>query len=315
MKKILRLGTRGSPLALIQAETVRRRLLAAHVDMADETDVEIVPIRTSGDWRPEDKNVTFLEAGGDKGLFVKEIEEALLAGVIDMAVHSVKDLPSRLPERLEIAAMLERDDPRDAFLSGLAPTLDELPKGAVVGTSSLRRQAQILKHRPDLRVVPLRGNVDTRLKKLDGSEADATVLALAGLQRLDAEDRVSSILDTDIMLPAAGQGALGIEIRRSDEDIRRLLAPIHHAPTAICVSAERAFVLVLDGSCHTPIAALAQMQDKDHILLDALVAKPDGSLVIRMTRDGSVKEAEAIGYALGEQMKLRIPPDFFVRPV
>jgi hydroxymethylbilane synthase len=310
MKKILRLGTRGSPLALIQTENVRMKLLAAHPNLRAE-DIEIVPIRTSGDWRPEHKERTFLETGGDKGLFTKEIEEALQSGAIDMAVHSMKDVPSLLPDRLEIAAMPERADPHDVLIANNAQELDELPAGAVIGTASLRRQAQILKHRPDLRVVPLRGNVDTRLRKIADGEADATVLALAGLQRLGAEDRISSILEIDIMLPAAGQGAIGIEIRRDDKDTRRLLAPINCVQTAICIAAERALLLALDGSCHTPIAALAQLEADDRLTLEALVAKPDGTDIIRMNESGAASSAAALGKTLGEKLKSRIPKGFF----
>lgn len=311
MKKILRLGTRGSPLALIQAESVKQKLLAAHEALAAAGEIEIVTIRTSGDWQPEHRERTFLEMGGDKGLFVKEIEEALLNGTIDMAVHSVKDLPSRLPEKLELVAMLERADPRDAFLSSKVSTIDELPAGSVIGTSSLRRQSQILKYRPDLRVSVLRGNVDTRIKKLEAGESDATILALAGLKRLGSEDRVSSILSTEIMLPGAGQGAIGIEIRRDDENMRSLLAPVNHTATAICVITERAFIDVLEGGCHTPIAALAQLGADHQLILEGLVAKPDGSAVIRMKSVGSASNPDTVGRALGEEMKRKIPPGFF----
>ena len=311
MKKILRLGTRGSPLALIQAEDVRAKLRAAHPRLRVETDIEIVPIRTSGDWRPSHKERTFLETGGDKGLFTKEIEEALIAGVIDMAVHSMKDVPSRLPDSLDIAALLERADPRDAFIGKDASTLNELPAGAVIGTASLRRQAQVLAKRPDLRVAPMRGNVGTRLTKLANGDADATILALAGLQRLGIDNCVSSILEPEVMLPSAGQGALGIEIRRDDEDMRALLEPVHCASTAACVNAERAFLLVLDGSCSTPVAALAQEKNDGQLALEVLAARPDGTDVIRLNRHGAASDAIALGHELGEQMKNRLPPDFF----
>lgn len=310
MKKILRLGTRGSPLALIQAEEVRSKLYAMHPALHLEGEIEIVPIRTSGDWRPEQKERTFMEMGGNKGFFTKEIEEALQAGFIDMAVHSMKDVETWLPDRLEIAALLKRGDPRDAFISSKAHTLDELPKGAVVGTSSLRRQAQILARRPDLLVQPLRGNVDTRLRKLAAGEADATLLAMAGLIRLRTTDRVASILETDIMLPSAGQGAIGIEVRKDDRETGQWLDAINCAETACCIRAERAALRILDGSCHTPIGALAQVQ-KDRLALEALVAKPDGSEIIRMSKSGRAKDAEKIGAELGEEIKRRLPDDFF----
>jgi hydroxymethylbilane synthase len=311
MKKILRLGTRGSPLALVQAETARAKLLGSG---PVDADIEIVPIRTSGDWRPGQKNQTFLETGGDKGLYTKEIEEALLSGVIDMAVHSMKDVPSRLPDGLEIPFLLERGDPRDVFIGKEKATLETLPAGAVIGTASLRRQAQILARRPDLRVVPLRGNVGTRLEKLAKGEADATVLALAGLQRLGLQNHVSSILEPEIMLPSAGQGAIGIEIRRDDQNIRDILKPIHCASTASCIEAERAFLLALDGSCSTPVGALARLKEGGGLTLDVLMARPDGSEIIRMSRSGSAEDAAAIGKKLGEDAKRRLPPDFFTVP-
>lgn len=311
MKKTLRLGTRGSPLALIQAEEVRQRLVAAHSHFEQEHVIEIVPIRTTGDWRPEQHESRFIELGGNKGMFTKEIEEALQTGQIDMAVHSMKDVAGRLPDGLEVAVLLERVDPRDAFIGRSARSLDELPKGASVGTSSLRRQAQILAYRPDLRVVPLRGNVDTRLKKLADGMADATLLAVAGLTRLKAAEKISSILETDVMLPAAAQGAIGIEIRRGDDDMRRLLAPINSPLAAMCVGAERALLYVLDGSCHTPIAALAKLMGSDELMLDALVARPDGKEVVRLSQRGPAKDFEMIGKELGHMLKSKVPADFF----
>jgi hydroxymethylbilane synthase len=309
MKKILRLGTRGSPLALVQAETTRVKLLTAHPEL--DADIELVPIRTSGDWRPEQRERTFLETGGDKGLFTKEIEEALSEGVIDMAVHSMKDIPARIPSHLDIPILLERADARDALIADGPKTLNDLPQGAVVGTASIRRQAQLLAYRPDLRVVPLRGNVDTRLRKFVGGDMDATVLALAGLQRLDLAARVSSVIDPSIMLPSAGQGALGIEIRRDDEVMRKLLQPLHCPATACCIEAERAFLIILDGSCSTPVAALARRGEGDRLTLEVLAAKPDGSAVIRFDRQGTVAGATALGEAMGEEMRRRLPPGFF----
>lgn len=311
MKKILRLGTRDSPLALIQAEEVRRKLLEAHPGLETQTAVEIVPIRTTGDWKPGQHEKNFVDPGGYKGVFTKEIEEALQSGHVDMATHSMKDMASRLPDGLEIAALLERADPRDAFIGRMVRTLDELSSGATVGTSSLRRQAQILARRPDLRVVPLRGNVDTRLRKLSEGAADATLLAVAGLARLGAADRISSIMDTDVMLPAAAQGAIGIEIRRGDEELRRLLAPLNVPATSVCVGAERALLYVLDGSCQTPIAALARLTGREEITLEGLVAKPDGTAIVRLSQSGPVRDFEALGMELGQKLKGRLPADFF----
>lgn len=313
MKKSIRFGTRGSPLALLQAEEVRRKLLAVHPDIEKETTIEIVPIHTTGDWKPEQKETRFVDLGGNKGLFTKEIEEALLGGHIDLAIHSMKDVDSRLPDGLEIAALLDRSDPRDAFIGRTARTLDELPAGASVGTSSLRRQAQILARRPDLRVVPLRGNVDTRLRKLADGMADATLLAVAGLARLGATDKISSIMETDVMLPAAAQGAIGIETRRDDHALRQFLMPLNSHETSLCVGAERALLYVLDGDCKTPVAALARLTGAglNEITLEALVAKPDGTEIIRLTRTGSAQDFMVVGTELGQMLKDRISPGFF----
>jgi hydroxymethylbilane synthase len=311
MKKILRLGSRSSPLALLQAEEVRKKIFAANSGFENEAEIEIVPIRTNGDWRPGSRETSFRDNGGNKELFTKEIEEALFDGHIDMAVHSMKDVASVLPAGLEIVAMLERTDPREAFIGRAARTLDELPSGATVGTSSVRRQAQTLARRPDVRIVPLRGNVETRLKKLANGHADAILIALAGLIRLGLQERASSIFEIDDMLPAAGQGAIGIEIRHGDDDIRRLLMPVNSRATFTCVSAERALLKKLDGSCATPIGALAAFTSADEITLEGLVAKPDGTSVVRMKASGAAAEADLIGTELGDKMKSRLPPDFY----
>ncbi len=297
-------------MALAQAQSVRQSLLRCCPD--SDFDVEIVPIRTTGDWRPEQKERTFLDMGGNKGLFTKEIEEALLEGVIDLAAHSMKDVPTVVPDGLEFAALLERADPRDAFLSNKARTLDELPPGACVGTASLRRQSQIRALRPDLRVEPLRGNVETRLRKLEEGVADATILAVAGLTRLGLLERAKSILDVGVMLPAVAQGAIGVETRRGDAALHEVLAAINHAPTMTCVTAERAMLNVLDGSCRTPIAALARLQPDGRLTLEGLVAKPDGSAVFRQRQDGAAADAENIGRELGLALKRSLPPDFLV---
>jgi hydroxymethylbilane synthase len=312
MKKILRLGTRGSPLAIIQAEDVRKKIFSAHPQLQTEAEIELVPIRTSGDWKAGQKEISFAEAGTQgKDLFTKEIEDALLANFIDMAVHSMKDVATLLPQDTEIAALLERADPRDAFIGRSVRTLDALSKGAVVGTASIRRQAQILARRPDLKIVPLRGNVNTRLQKLANGDVDATILAVAGLTRLGVANRISSILDTDVMLPSAAQGTIAVQIRRSDAEARRLLTPLHTLPTALCVTAERTFLQVLEGSCHTPIAALAQIQKDGTLRLEGLVAKPDGSAIFRDHTSGSAEKAVELGKELGENIKGRLPSGFF----
>ena len=301
---MIRIGTRGSPLALVQAGAVRDGLVAAHPDLA----AEIVPIKTTGD-QVQDRRL--MEVGG-KGLFTKEIEEALLDGRIDCAVHSMKDLETWLPEGLAIGAMLPREDARDALIARTGASIAELPQGAVVGTSSLRRQAQLLALRPDLKVVALRGNVETRLRKLAAGEADATLLAVAGLKRLGMLDHATAILDSDEILPAVGQGAIGVEIRGGDARMRGLLAALDHRATTLCVAAERACLAELDGSCHTPIAAHAELVDHGQTMrLRALIALPDGTSVHRDESRGSAPEAIAIGRAAGQRLKAAAEPAFF----
>lgn len=311
MKKILRLGTRGSPLALIQAQIVRDELFRVNDGMRETYEIEIVPLRTTGDWMPGTKDQTFLEMGGTKGLFTKEIEEALLNNTIDCAVHSMKDVSVIVPEGLCFASILERADPRDALLSPMAPRLEDLPAGARIGTSSLRRQAQILAARPDLTVVPLRGNIDTRMKKLAAEEADATILAVAGLSRLGVLKKAASIFDTKVMLPAAAQGLLGIQVRCDDDEIRALVRPANHASSEQCAFAERALLRQLDGSCRTPIAAYATVSGET-MTLEALVAKPDGRQVLRRQISGPAQDADRLGTELGASMKAELPFDFFV---
>ncbi len=306
MTQPLRIGTRGSPLALAQAHETRDRLAAAHPHLAAPGAVEIVVLKTTGD-RILDR--TLAEAGG-KGLFTKELEEALLDGRADLAVHSMKDVPTWLPDGLEIAALLPREDPRDAFFARGGQGLDTLPAGSVVGTAGLRRQAQVLERRPDLRVVPLRGNVQTRLAKLDAGEVDATLLALAGLRRLGLTDRITAVLEPAEMLPAVAQGAIGIEIRSDDDATRALLAPLHCHDTAARVAAERALLAALDGSCRTPIAALATL-DGGRIALAAKVLSPDGRQVFRAARAGDAAQAAALGADAGAEIKAALPPGFF----
>jgi len=301
----LRIGTRGSPMALRQTTLVRERLVGAHPDLAAPGAVEIVTIRTTGD-RVQDRRLA--EIGG-KGLFTKEIEEALFDGRIDLAVHSLKDVETWLPDGLEIACVLARDDPRDAFLSAKAAALAALPQGASIGTASLRRQAQLLRLRPDLAVVPIRGNVDTRLKKLEAGEVDAIVVALCGLERLGKAEQATEILPREVMLPAVGQGVLAIECRAGDEGLRRLLAPIHDRGSAACADAERAMLAALDGSCRTPVAGLAEL-DGDQLVLEGLLLKPDGSTEVRARRAGSIGDAWRLGTELGAELRHRAGPGF-----
>lgn len=301
---LLRIGTRGSPLALAQANDVRARLIAAHGLPGDA--VTIAVIKTSGDMildRP------LSEAGG-KGLFTKEIEEALIAHEIDLAVHSMKDVPTALPDGLTISTILPREDVRDAFISLSYKSLADLPAGSVVGTSSLRRQSQLRRIRPDLRVVEFRGNVQTRLRKLADGVADATFLAMAGLNRLGMADRATApIADTD-MLPAVAQGAVGIEIRADDAATRAALAPLHHTDTAVCVAAERAFLAKLDGSCRTPIAGLAVL-DRGRVAFRGEILTPDGVTCHATGREGAVADAAALGADAGAELLARAGPEFF----
>jgi hydroxymethylbilane synthase len=295
---VLRIGSRGSPLALAQVEQVKARLAGAWPELAERGAVAVEIIRTSGD-RIQDRPLS--EAGG-KGLFTKEIEEALLAGTIDLAVHSMKDMPTLIPDGLEIACLLPREDPRDALIGG-AGSLAELPQGAVVGTSSLRRKAQVLARRRDLKIVDFRGNVDTRLRKLERGEVHATLLALAGLKRLGLEGKASAVLATEEMLPAVAQGAIGLETRIGDTRLQEILAPLNHAPTARAVTAERALLAVLDGSCRTPIAALAVGRTFGRLRIDALIAKTDGSQVLRTAREGPEADAAEMGRDAGEELR------------
>ncbi|MEE8271542.1 MAG: hydroxymethylbilane synthase [Alphaproteobacteria bacterium] len=306
MSTRLRIGTRGSPLALVQARQVADRLAAAHAELAAPGALATVVIKTAGD-RVQDRT---LAEGGGKALFTKEIEDALLDGTIDLAVHSMKDVPTWLPDGLEIACLLPREDPRDALFARVGDSLGSLPAGAVVGTASLRRRAQILARRPDLTVVPLRGNVGTRLAKLADGKVDATLLAVAGLRRLGEADRITAILAPEEMLPAVAQGAIGIECRAGDDRTLAWVAPLDCAATARRVAAERALLAVLDGSCRTPIAALAELDDSGGLAFDALVARPDGSAMHRVRRTGAGADAVAIGRDAGAELKARAGPDF-----
>ena len=301
----VRIGTRGSPLALAQSREARRRLLGVHPGLAGDG-VEIVVIRTSGD-RLRDRPLA--EAGG-KGLFTKEIEEALLTGTVDIAVHSMKDMETALPKGLALGCVLPREDPRDVFISSCADSLAALPKGATIGSASIRRRAQVLHTRPDLRIAPLRGNVETRLDKLAAGTVDAILLALAGLRRLGLAERVTRVLDEDEMLPAVGQGAIGIECREGDGRTAGLLAPLNDAATATCITAERSMLAALDGSCQTPIAGLARLCDGE-LVLRAAILRPDGGERHDTTRRGAPEEAAALGRDAGAELRDRAGPDFF----
>ena len=301
---LLRIGTRGSPLALAQARELRSRLAAAHVVEPERIALEV--IRTTGDMI---RDRPLAEAGG-KGLFTKEIEEALLAGAIDLAVHSAKDMPTVLPGGLVIAAVLPREDPRDVFISRKAKSLRELPAGAKVGTASLRRQALVLRARRDLAVVPMRGNVETRLRKLDAGEVDATLLALAGLKRLGLQAAATALLPLDEFLPAVGQGVIAIAARADDAKTCALLAAVDDRDTATALAAERAFLAVLDGSCRTPIAGHATIA-AGRLAFRGLIAKPDGSETFETARAGAVADAAALGADAGRELRSRAGADFF----
>jgi len=307
MASPLRLGTRGSPLALAQARETMARLVAAHAELGATGAIEIVPIRTSGD-RPSSR--TLAEEGG-KGLFTKEIEEALLAGTIDLAVHSLKDMPTELPPGLVLASCLPREDPRDALIAkGGANSLADLAPGAVVGTASLRRTAQLLHCRPDLAIVPMRGNVGTRLRKLADGEVAATVLAVAGLRRLGQAQCISCVLEPDQMLPSAGQGIIAVEIRAADMRTRALVEAIDDRDARTAAEAERALLAALDGSCRTPIGALATLA-LGRVALDAMVIRPDGKAIYRTRRDGTAAEARAMGHDAGAELRRRAGADLF----
>ncbi|WP_225086106.1 hydroxymethylbilane synthase [Pectobacterium colocasium] len=293
LANIIRIATRQSPLALWQAQYVQQCLNLLYPDLH----VELVPMVTRGDIILD----TPLAKVGGKGLFVKELELALLEGRADIAVHSMKDVPVEFPDGLGLTTICERDDPRDAFVSNHYDSLEQLPEGSCVGTSSLRRQCQLRARRPDLVIRDLRGNVGTRLSKLDSGDYDAIILAVAGLKRLGLEERIRSALSPEESLPAVGQGAIGIECRLNDDRIRQLLAPLNHFATAARVLAERAMNVRLEGGCQVPIGSYAELEG-DTLWLRALVGAPDGSQMIVGERRGSVSDAEQIGIALAEEL-------------
>ncbi len=292
MKQEVRIGTRGSQLALWQANWVKGMLEAEYPEIR----VSLVKIKTTGD---KILDVPLARVGG-KGLFVKEIEEAMMDGRIDLAVHSMKDVPTDLPESLHLPVIAEREDPRDALLSH-GMHFEDLPQGARVGTSSLRRQAQLLHHRPDLRMISLRGNLDTRIKKLDTEGLDAVILAAAGIRRMGWEKKITQILPTGISLPAIGQGAVGIECRREDPRINNLIGFIRHAETFDAVVAERAFLKKLEGGCQVPIAAHAEIRN-GILHLKGLVGSVDGKELIQDEIEGPRSDGESLGTTLGERV-------------
>ncbi|RXS41387.1 hydroxymethylbilane synthase [Idiomarina sp. 29L] len=293
MTQTVRIATRKSKLALWQAEHIQQRLEELHPGLT----VELLPMSTKGDVILD----TPLAKIGGKGLFVKELEVAMLEGRADIAVHSMKDLPVEFPDGLELHTICEREDPRDAFVSGKYNNLDEMPEGAVVGTCSLRRRCQVMEQFPHLAIKDLRGNVQTRLRKLDDGEFDAIILAASGLIRLDLGDRITSFIPVEQSLPANGQGALGIECRSDDEAMKQLLQPLQCEETRIRVLAERAMNRRLEGGCQVPIGAYAELSD-DHIYLRGLVGDPDGKQVLRDEIEGPAAEAEALGKELAERL-------------
>lgn len=306
MKNKIIIGTRGSKLALWQAEWVQAELKKLYPDL----DIELEKIKTTGD---KILDVPLAKVGG-KGLFVKEIEEALLRGEVDIAVHSMKDVPTDLPEGLHLAVICKREDPRDAFIApahGSQSTVHSfkgLPNGATVGTSSLRRSCQLLSIRPDLKIEQLRGNLDTRLKKLDEGQFDAIILAAAGVKRLGWAERITEILPQEISLPAIGQGAIGIECRIGDDFINNLIAPLNHYETSICVRAERAFLKRLEGGCQVPIAAYARIishEANSKLIMDGLVGSISGDKIIKGHIEGKPEEAENLGIKLAEDLLSR----------
>ncbi|MFQ5656886.1 MAG: hydroxymethylbilane synthase [Candidatus Methylomirabilales bacterium] len=293
MNRVLRIGTRGSQLALIQAEQVAAALKRQYSTLA----TALVKIKTSGD---KFSQIPLSQVGG-KGLFIKEIEEALRAGHVDAAVHSMKDVPTEMAPGLEIAAILERQDPSDALISRRGKKLALLRRRARIGTSSLRRQAQLLSYRPDLRIVPLRGNLDTRLRKLTVDDLDAIVVATAGIYRLGRQEEITEVLPFEVSVPAIGQGALGVEVRADDQQTRELVTPLDHRSSSLMVAAERAFLGRLGGGCQVPIAAHARLEG-EQLHLTGLVIFPDGSRMVRGERSGSADDVEAIGVALAENL-------------
>eukprot|EP00210_Caulerpa_lentillifera_P005280 g5044.t1 len=305
----IRIGTRGSPLALAQAYATRDKLKECFPDLCEDNALEIVIIKTTGD-----KILTqpLADIGG-KGLFTKEIDDALLDGKIDIAVHSMKDVPTYLPDGMILPCNLPREDVRDVFISVSYDDLSEIPSGGIVGSASLRRQSQILHNYPNLKVENFRGNVQTRLRKLKEGKCDATLLALAGLKRLGMMEHATKVLEIDEMVPAVAQGAIGIACRQGDDSMMEFLQSLNHEETRVAILCERAFLTALDGSCRTPIAGHCKKSEKGDLTFHGLVASPDGMRVLQTKRDGSFdpEEAERIGDEAGNQLKSEAGPNFF----
>lgn len=292
-QRIIKIATRQSPLALWQAEYVAQQLQLAHPGIK----TELVKMLTKGD---KILDAPLAKIGG-KGLFVKELEQGMLDGIADIAVHSMKDVPVEFPQGLHLAVILKREDPCDAFVSNKYKSIAELPAGAKIGTSSLRRQCQIAERHPDMQILTLRGNVNTRLAKLDAGNYDAIILATAGLKRLGFANRITQQLESTVSLPAIGQGAVGIECRIDDAEINQLLAPLQDTESSIRVSAERAMNARLNGGCQVPIAGFAELQG-EQLFMRGLVGKPDGSIIYRAEKTGPIAEAEAIGRAVADEL-------------
>ena len=293
-QRIIKIATRQSPLALWQAEYVAERLQQAHPGIK----TELVKMVTKGD---KILDAPLAKIGG-KGLFVKELEQGMLEGIADIAVHSMKDVPVEFPEGLHLAVILPREDPCDAFVSNHYASLEDLPANAKIGTSSLRRQCQIAEHHPDKQILSLRGNVNTRLAKLDAGDYDAIILAAAGLKRLGFAERITQQLDSSVSLPAIGQGAVGIECRIDDPEINQLLAPLQDEQSTIRLRAERAMNERLNGGCQVPIAGFAELQDGGKLFMRGLVGKPDGSVIYRAEKTGTIEQAEEIGRAVADEL-------------
>jgi|TARA_B110000263_G_scaffold44131_1_gene36071 hydroxymethylbilane synthase len=300
-QKHIRIGTRGSRLAIVQANQVRKELVQANPGLPIP---EVITIKTTAD---HITNMLLAEIGG-KGLFTKEIEQALLDEEIDIAVHSMKDVETQVPGGLVVDCFLEREDPRDALLG--AESVEKLPRGARIGTSSIRRSAQLLSIRPDVEISLLRGNVDTRLKKLDTGEIDAMILAIAGLKRIGQEDKIGTSLEPSEFVPAVSQGVIGIQRRLSDYSIATILAPLNHTPTSICVAAERSMLGALDGSCRTPIGGLATIES-DKINLSGMLVWPDGSGLKSFSYIGGIFEPVLVGQIVGDELRRLAGPKFF----
>lgn len=302
----MKIGTRGSKLALIQAQKIVDIVKWHHPD----EQVEIVVIQTSGDWKPSHGETLLSEADGGKGMFCKEIELALMDGRIDVGVHSLKDVPTFLPKGLQVKHVIKREDARDAFISLKANSLDELPEGAVVGTSSVRRKSIILSRRPDLKIVPLRGNVNTRLDKLKDGKVDATILAAAGLHRMGLDNEITSYIEPESMLPAVCQGIIGLEIRDDDIRANHLLSKIHDTETGMISIAERSLLTVLDGSCRTPIGSYAQWMNAKTMRLRGLVVSADGTETYKAEETIEINndnDAYALGLRVGQAIKAKTP--------